>query len=742
MSQNVREEVVRLIVDGKQVTGSYNELKKSQRQIIKNLRGMEQGTEEYAKESMKLNRVSKELDNVDGKIKGVSKTWTKQKSVWNQAKATFMGAFAAFTVAGAVQQIQQLGVQIVSFVKNLTKQRREITKLTDLTGRNLDVTSAKIQSIMDTYEKGFDETLVAANSLAKQMGIEIPNALDLIKIGFANGADANGEFLDNLKEYPAQFKAAGLSAEQAINIITQQTKSGIYSDKGIDTIKEGTLRLREMTKATREALTGIGISSEELEKKLRSGTITYFEAIQMVSRELDKLPPQSIEVGTALADIFGGAGEDAGLEYITMLGDMQETLTATETPTSRLADANERLALSFQQFSDDDGVLTKMEIGLKDSATAAMSLLEVFNKNGFWAGMNMLVNPAGIAKYAGRNVAQQSMDENPPTVGNVAPPMIEIPEDAASKTPGSRSFRQATTAKDSPITDDAAYFDDLIANIDEQAIAMATGWETLTLQMKHETGELYAGLTEATDTYEDQFLESIDAQMEADMARTQLEIANAELRRQAQEALIEAYFNQGLAAVDSAQSAEEAGRATLNVIRSNIKAHLSEALAGAIKSALVDVPFPFNLIAAAGAGGAASLLFNKVVPSFFFGGPTGSKGMGFGDQNGDFAGFTHVDEYVVPKVQRTDPYYANTERYLEGRKKFGMTGDVSTTMQSSPSTEKSSNNGNELSEASKMIRDAAVLLSKGVPAYFSRNELEDGIEDRNQKETAQNRGQL
>jgi hypothetical protein len=51
-----------------------------------------------------------------------------------------------------------------------------------------------------------------------------------------------------------------------------------------------------------------------------------------------------------------------------------------------------------------------------------------------------------------------------------------------------------------------------------------------------------------------------------------------------------------------------------------IATYLAEGVAGAVKNALSDVPFPFNLIAAGIAGGAAAALFNGLVPSFAEGG--------------------------------------------------------------------------------------------------------------------------
>lgn len=150
--------------------------------------------------------------------------------------------------------------------------------------------------------------LIATNALSKQFGISANEALQLVKDGFLSGADANGEFLDTLKEYPAYFKEAGISADQFVAIVAQTNKMGIFSDKGVDAIKEANLRLREMTTATAAALDGIGISSEQVQKDLQTGTKTTFDVIQDVSAKLAELPDNAATVGAAIADIFGGPG--------------------------------------------------------------------------------------------------------------------------------------------------------------------------------------------------------------------------------------------------------------------------------------------------------------------------------------------------------------------------------------------------------------------------------------------------
>lgn len=221
----------------------------------------------------------------------------------------------------------------------------EATRLTQqFTGKSGDDLKAfrnEVQAVADSFNADFRETLIATNALSKQFGISANEALQLVKDGFLAGGDANEEFLDTLKEYPAYFKEAGISADQFVAIVTQTNKMGIFSDKGVDAIKEANLRLREMTTATAEALDGIGISSEQVQKDLQTGTKTTFDVIQDVSAKLAKLPDNAATVGAAIADIFGGPGEDAGLQYLRTLKDISTNMDEVKGKAGVLAQLQE-----------------------------------------------------------------------------------------------------------------------------------------------------------------------------------------------------------------------------------------------------------------------------------------------------------------------------------------------------------------------------------------------------------------
>jgi hypothetical protein len=215
--------------------------------------------------------------------------------------------------------IAKAGVEIVKYGMKLDDVREKIERLTGIDDTQL---AGEVQAIADVFKQDYTEILRTANTLHKQMGVTFSEAMTLIRDGFSAGLNSGGDFLDQLREYAPQFKAAGLSAKGMLAILQTSTRDGVFSDKGLDAIKEGMLRIREMPKATREALEGIGIASREVEKALMSGTMTIFDVIRQVSEKLNELPASSAAVGTAIADIFGGPGEDAGLKYLQTLKDI------------------------------------------------------------------------------------------------------------------------------------------------------------------------------------------------------------------------------------------------------------------------------------------------------------------------------------------------------------------------------------------------------------------------------------
>lgn len=164
---------------------------------------------------------------------------------------------------------------------------------------------------------------------------------------------------------------------------------------------------------------------------------------------------------------------------------------------------------------------------------------------------------------------------------------------------------------------------------------LAKEWEQ---QQNDVLKEMADSAAEYTKNQEEQTL----AQIEID---TQKKKAAEELR----DAQIKSAAEAGMAAVENAQTLEEAGKAVINSIRAQIKAYLAEFVITAALKALKNVPFPFNMIAATVAGGAATFLFNKLIPEFYAGGDTGAGG------KYEPAGIVHRKEYVIPSEGTENP---------------------------------------------------------------------------------------
>jgi Phage-related minor tail protein len=196
-------------------------------------------------------------------------------------------------------------------VQNLTT---EVQRMTDLTGDSLDEFVRRSRNIAKVYDEDAQDIARAANAMTKQNGGSFEENLKLIEEGYKKGANANGDFIDSLIEYQPTIKQSGMAMSEAIALMVKGGKDGIFSDKAIDTIKEGTLSLGEMGVAQKKALAGIGLTQEELSGK------TAFEAMKMISAKMKGFSLQARQ--TIVADIFKGAGEDGGNAFIEKLATM------------------------------------------------------------------------------------------------------------------------------------------------------------------------------------------------------------------------------------------------------------------------------------------------------------------------------------------------------------------------------------------------------------------------------------
>lgn len=221
--------------------------------------------------------------------------------------------------------------------KGLMEATRLTREFTGYTGEALETMRNSIAATADTMGKDFKDVLGTADNLMANFHLSGEQAMDVINKGFASGADLSGDMLQKIQQYAPTFHDAGISADQMVAII-QQTRSGIFSDKGLDIIDMASKKIREMSSGTASSLDAIGISSKQVQEDLAKGTKSTFDVIQEVSTKMKDFGADSQQVGDVLKNVFGKHGAQAGIQLIEQLDTMSTSLDEVKKQTGAWGD--------------------------------------------------------------------------------------------------------------------------------------------------------------------------------------------------------------------------------------------------------------------------------------------------------------------------------------------------------------------------------------------------------------------
>jgi hypothetical protein len=269
-------------------------------------------------------KLSGTLGQVTGAIGGIQNGFANLSKSSGALTTGLGGIGIALTAFQAISEIVGSLIEAARATKELSAQ---VTNFTQITGSELEAVVATSQAIAVTYGKNVDDIVVAANSASKALGISFAQALDVVEIGFRKGADAQGQFLDGLKQYSVQFRDAGLSAEDFLRVSIASANEGIFSDKGLDAVKEFGLRIQEQTKGSKDALTnafGEEFTSQLFEN-INNGSVTSGQAFGLVTDKITETGIAGSQLQTVIANVFGGPGEDIGKDFIITLGDVLQS---------------------------------------------------------------------------------------------------------------------------------------------------------------------------------------------------------------------------------------------------------------------------------------------------------------------------------------------------------------------------------------------------------------------------------
>ncbi len=176
----------------------------------------------------------------------------------------------------------------------------------------------------DTFGYDLQESARAANALMKNFGVTAEEAYNIIAVGAQNGADQNGDLLDTLNEYSAQYSTLGLSADQFVTGLINGAEAGVFSiDKVGDAVKEFNLRAKDGSNTTIEAFQALGMNADEMTKRFAAGGESAEEAFFEVVNTLNNMD-DPIAKNTAAVKLFGTQFEDLQANVLPVLAGMKD----------------------------------------------------------------------------------------------------------------------------------------------------------------------------------------------------------------------------------------------------------------------------------------------------------------------------------------------------------------------------------------------------------------------------------
>lgn len=268
---------------------------------------------------------------------------------FSEAEKTIVGATGATGRELDELMSNSLDVYASSSAENLNEVAAgmmNVKTATGLTGDALEEATDAALVLNNVLGYEVSESSRTAGALMKNFGVSAQEAYNLIAIGAQNGADKNGDLLDVLNEYSAQYSALGLSAEEFVSSLVDGAEAGVFSvDKVGDAVKEFNIRAKDGSDTTAEAFELLGMNADMMSEKFAAGGDTartaFFEVVNALESMDDPMAKNAAAVG-----LFGTQYEDLEATVLPVL-------SGIEGGTLDMYDAVGTLAEGAQSMGDE-----------------------------------------------------------------------------------------------------------------------------------------------------------------------------------------------------------------------------------------------------------------------------------------------------------------------------------------------------------------------------------------------------
>ena len=239
-----------------------------------------------------------------------------------------------------------------TYNKELARQDQMTTVTTGLKGGDAEKMTSAMRAISRTYDVDFREAINAANTLMSQFGATGDEAIRIIRDGMQGMILGDGnKLLSMIQQYAPAFRDAGISASQLVAII-HNSEGGLFTAETMNAIVMGIKNIRLMTKATSEALAKLGIDGQDMSEKLSNGTMSIFDALKIVVRQIQQVESGSQTAGEVMQSVFGRQGTAAGTNLAKAIEQLNTDLEQTKQQTGDLGESMRKLEKANEQLEE------------------------------------------------------------------------------------------------------------------------------------------------------------------------------------------------------------------------------------------------------------------------------------------------------------------------------------------------------------------------------------------------------
>ncbi|MFE9569236.1 phage tail tape measure protein [Streptomyces sp. NPDC006692] len=183
----------------------------------------------------------------------------------------------------------------------------------DATNAQIESIAGKVTDLSKTFELDLGQTSNAVGQMLKNgLAKDGTEALDILTAGMQKMGPRADDMADTFNEYSTKFRDLGLSAKDAMGLMSQGMQAGARdTDTVADALKEFQIRATDGSKSSAAAYEAIGLSAEDMTRKIAKGGPGAREGLQQVLDGIKAIKDPA-ERNAAAVGLFGTKAEDLG----------------------------------------------------------------------------------------------------------------------------------------------------------------------------------------------------------------------------------------------------------------------------------------------------------------------------------------------------------------------------------------------------------------------------------------------